>query len=103
MLECGSVVLHLDVGEGVRATAVADQHRVALRVVPRAFRFRQHAHEPAIAVVSLAGRDALRDNRRLRVLADVDHLGARISLLLSVDVSYRVKFDSRVIAHTTYA
>src|SRR5947207_4307660 len=28
MLQSGSVILHLDVGEGVRATVVADQHRV---------------------------------------------------------------------------
>src|SRR3546814_3537840 len=36
VLDGGAGVIHLDVGEGVRATALADQQRVALGVVARA-------------------------------------------------------------------
>ena len=91
MLEGRGVVLDLDVGEGVRAALVADQHRVALGVVTRTFRFRKHAHQAAVAVVALAGGNALRHDRRLRVLADVDHLGAGVGLLLSIHYCDRVE------------
>src|SRR5256714_14939940 len=55
VLEGGGVVLHLDVWESVSAAPVANQHRVALRIVARPFRFRKHAHESTVAVVAFAG------------------------------------------------
>src|SRR5574340_1022116 len=68
----------LDVGEGVRRAAVADQEGVALRVVARALRALQHLDEAAVGVAPAPGRDALGDDRALRVAADVDHLGAGV-------------------------
>ena len=63
VLDRRRVVADLDVRERVRAAAVADEHRVALRVVARARRLRQHLHAAAIRVVALARRDSLRDDR----------------------------------------
>ena len=64
VLDPGRGVAHLDIGHGVGAAAVADQQRVALRVVARALGPRLHPHEAAIGVLAAPGRDALRDDRR---------------------------------------
>src|SRR5262249_895993 len=57
---CGAV-LDLEIREGVRAALVADQQRVALRVVARAAGAFRDLHQPAIRVLSMPGRDAFRD------------------------------------------
>src|SRR5688500_14950698 len=44
-------VQHLDVGEGVRAALVAEQQRVALRVVARVLRVLADADEAAVGVL----------------------------------------------------
>src|ERR671937_1418124 len=51
VLDARRVVHHLDVGEGVRARAAADEHRVALRVVARALGPGQDLDEAAVRVV----------------------------------------------------
>src|SRR5205823_10994413 len=94
----GRRIAHFDVGHRVRAAAVADQQRVALGVVARALGPRLHAHETAIGVLPAAGRNALRDDRRTRVLADMDHLGPGIGLLAIVRDRNRVELADRVVA-----
>src|SRR5688572_27506254 len=74
-------VFHFDVRIGVRAAALADEQRVALRVVARAFGAALDLYQAAIGVLPAAGADALADDLRLRALADVDHLGAGVGLL----------------------
>src|SRR5215208_3459050 len=54
VLDARGVVHHLDVGEGVRARAAADEHRVALRVVARALRPGEDLDQAAVGVVRLA-------------------------------------------------
>src|SRR6266851_4774733 len=49
------------------AAAIADEQRVALRVVARALRFRQDLDETAIGVLPTPGRDTLGDYRRAGV------------------------------------
>src|SRR6266513_3555477 len=98
VLEGRGVVLNLDVGERVRAALVANEHRVALRVVARTRSLWQHAHQSAVAVVAFASRDSFRDDRRLRVLADVDHLRASVRLLLSVDDGDGIELADRVVS-----
>ena len=61
------VVVHVDVGEGVRATFGAQQERIARRVVARAVCTGRHAHLSAISVLTLPGRDAFRDDCRAGV------------------------------------
>ena len=98
VLDLGRAVLDLDVGHGVGAAAVADQHRVALGVVARVVGALQHPHQAAIGVVAAAGGDALGDDPRAGVLADVDHLGAGVGLLVVVGQRDRVELADRVVA-----
>src|SRR5919199_946585 len=51
VLDARRVVHHLDVGEGVRAAAASDEHRVALRVVARALGAGENLHQPPVGVV----------------------------------------------------
>src|SRR5690606_12238664 len=77
----GRFVLAFDVREGVGATAVADQQRVALGKVARTFRTRAEFHQPAVGVGAPSCRDALGNDGALGVFAKVDHLGAGVGLL----------------------
>src|SRR3954451_23137779 len=54
--------------------------------------------EPAIGVLRLAGGDALGDDAARRVLAEMDHLGARVDLLIAVRDRDRVEFTTRIVA-----
>ena len=85
-------------GKRVRPAVRADQHRIALRIVARVLGLRHHLHQAAITVVRFAGRNSLRDDRRLRVLAEVDHLRAGVGLLRVVRQRDRVKFADRIVA-----
>ncbi len=99
---CGRV-LHLDVGECVRAGVAAEQERVALGVVPGAFGRAHDLHEPAVGVLSVTGRDRLGDDGAAGVLADVDHLGAGVGLLVVGGEGDRVELADRVVALKDYA
>src|SRR3954452_16129296 len=61
MLDAGRGVAHLDIGNGMRAAAVADQQRVALRVVARPLAPRLYPDQTAIGVLAAPGRNTLRD------------------------------------------
>src|SRR5690606_13222416 len=61
VLDARRALARFDVRKRVRAAAIAYQQRIALRVVPRAFRRRHDPHEAAIRVLPVARRDALRD------------------------------------------
>src|SRR5690606_6382962 len=84
-------VLHLDVGEGVRAALLADQQAVALGVVARALGAGGDLDQAAVGVLAAAGADALADDLALGALADVDHLGAGVGLLAVVGERDRVE------------
>jgi len=62
-------ILHLEIRKGVRAALAAQQHGVALRIVARALRPRQDLHHAAVAVLAVAGGNALGNDGRARVLA----------------------------------
>src|SRR3546814_36643 len=64
MLDPGRAVLAFDIGEGVRAAAVADEQAVALGVVTRPLRLRRHADESAVGVLRASRRNALRASGR---------------------------------------
>src|SRR3546814_9519425 len=91
LLDGGAGVLHLDVGEGVRAAFLADEQRVALGVVARAVGGSRHLDQAAVGVLAAAGADALADDLALGALADVDHLGAGVGLLAVVGERDRVE------------
>src|SRR5690606_25073414 len=91
-------VAHLQIGERVRAATIAHEQRVALREVTGVRRFRQDLHEPAIAILAVAGGDAFGDDRAARVRADVNHLRPGVSLLIVVRDRDRVELADRVLA-----
>ena len=98
MLDHGTGVATLDVGEGVRRAAITDQQGIALRVVARPVRARAHAHQSAIGVGTAPGGNPLGDNRGFTVLAQVDHLGAGVRLLPIVGQGHGVELSDAVLA-----
>src|SRR3954454_10835472 len=84
VLEQSGGVLCLDVGHRVRAALVADQERIARREIARAGRLAVRGHEAPIGVLGTSRRDALGDDTAGGVLAQVQHLGAGIDLLITV-------------------
>src|SRR5580704_11401332 len=57
-----------------------------------------HADEAAIGVLRLPRTDAFRDDPRARVLAQMDHLGAGVGLLIVIRDGDRIELADRVIA-----
>src|SRR5216684_2259873 len=97
MFHAGARVPHLDVRESVGTALVADQQRVALRIVARPGGTLHDLHLPSIGVLAVTGRDAFGDDSAARVLADVDHLGPGVGLLVVVGKSNRVELAHRVL------
>ncbi len=79
------------------ATLVAEEHGVALSVIPCILGFGHDFHQAAISVLAEAGADAFADDRALGVLADVDHLGTGIGLLAVFGKSDGVEFADGVV------
>ena len=98
MLDDRGAVLRLHHRERVGLALLADQHRVALRMVPAVLRVRQDLHQAAIRVVGLARGNSLRHDRASRVVADVDHLRAGIGLHPVVRQRDGVKLADRIFA-----
>src|SRR5438552_6793728 len=103
MLNSRGGVLDFKVWKCVGAAFVADQKRVALRVVTSIFSALQNLHHSAIRILSVAGRNSFRNDRAPGVLADVDHLCAGIGLLIIVGYRNGVERAGRVISHQNAA
>ena len=82
----------------MRAAPVADQQRVALRVIACALRPLPDLHQAPVGVLSPAGRNAFGDDGALGVAAEVDHLRAGVGLLPVVGHRHRVELANRVVA-----
>ncbi len=82
----------------MRAALVADQERVAIGEVAGAGRLAVGRDHAAIGRVGFTGRDALSDDLRGRVLAEMDHLGAAIDLLRAIRDRDRVELAARAVA-----
>src|SRR3990172_146686 len=91
-------VLDLNVRKGVGAAPVADEERVALRVVPRVPGTLLDLHQTPVSVLAVAGGDALGDDGAPGVLPDVDHLGPGVRLLVVVGHRDRVELPDRIIS-----
>src|SRR5688572_4323408 len=97
VLDLRARVADFEIGKRVRAALVADEQRVALRVVTGALGLLRNPHLAAIRVLPSAGRDPLRDDRALGVLPEVDHLRAGIGLLHVVRRGDRVELADGVV------
>ena len=82
----------------MRTGVAAEEQRVALGVVPGALGRAQHLHEPPVGVLPVTGGDRLGDDGAAGVLADVDHLGAGVGLLMVGGEGDGVELADRVVA-----
>ena len=83
----------------MRPALVAQQQRIALaEVAGSRWRSCITLHQAAIGVLPVAGGDALRHDRALGVLAEVDHLGAGVGLLTMIGHGHGVEFAHRIVA-----
>src|SRR5271170_3314219 len=103
MLDARRFVFHFDVWKRVRAAFIANEHRIALRKIPRVRRGLLDFYEAAITVLSASGGNAFRDNRAARVLADVRHLRAGVGLLIIVHDGNGIKFADGIVAEQNAA
>ena len=98
MLDRRTGIVDLDIRKGARAALVADQHRIATRIIARTGGDGRDPYQPAVAVIGVSGRDALADDGAAGVFADMYHLGAGVGLLAVVGQRHRIKFADRIIA-----
>ena len=97
MLHLGRRVADFNVGNGVGPALVPDEKGVALGEVLGPVGGWVDLHQSPVGVLAVSGRDALGDDGALGVLADVDHLGAGVGLLVVVDQGHRVELAHRVV------
>ena len=81
----------------MRSTLVTDQQAVTLGKVSRMRGFLVGGDKTAIGIVGTPGRDALGDNPRGGILAQMNHLGAAIDLLATIGNGNRVEFANRIV------
>src|SRR5258705_364518 len=74
------------------------QQRIARRKVARAGRLAMRGDKAAIGVLRHAGGDALGDDPAGGVLAEMNHLGAGIDLLVTVRNRDRIELAARIVA-----
>ena len=98
MFDDGAFVLAFDVGHRVGAASVADEERIALGEVPRPFGLGRYADQSPVGLIGAAGGNALGDDPRRRVFAQMDHLGAGVGLLVVVGDGDGIEFPHRVVA-----
>ena len=80
----GRFVLYVSVRERVRAAGRTEQEAVALAVVARALGPGRNLHQSAVAILAMPGGDAFRYNRTACIPSQMNHLRARIRLLVIV-------------------
>ena len=98
MLQLGRRVLHLDIGDGMGAALVADEQGVALGKVLGSGGAGHNFDQAPVSVLALTGGDTLGDDGAAGVLAQVNHLGAGVGLLVVVDQGHRVKLADGIVA-----
>src|SRR5438552_1538924 len=98
VLHLGRRLLDLDVRERERGARGPDQEGVALGVVPGVRRALVDLYATAVGVPSVPGGDALRDDRAPGVLPDMQHLRARVGLLVVVRERHGVELTYGVVA-----
>src|SRR4051794_18769892 len=80
------------------AAFVADQQRIARGEIARASRFTVRGDEATIGILRDARRNSLGDDPAGGVVAEMDHLGAGIDLLVAVGDRDRIELAARIVA-----
>src|SRR5439155_5083922 len=94
----GGRLLDLAVRERERGARRTDQEGVALAVIARVRRTLVDLHPAAVRVPAVSGGDAFGDDRAAGVLPDVEHLRARVGLLVVVHERDGVELAHGVVA-----
>src|SRR5688500_7627503 len=82
----------------MRAALVADEQRIALRVVPRVLRVLADPDLTAVGVLPMPCGDPLRHDRAAGVLAEMNHLRAGVGLLPVVRRGNGVELADRAVS-----
>src|SRR5262245_54296533 len=82
----------------MRTALIADEERIAVREIARAFGFAMCRHKAAIGIGGLPGGDALGDNAAHGVLAAMQQRGATIDLRVTVRDGNRRELTARIVA-----
>ena len=98
MFENARFVAALDVRPSVGTTFVTQQQRVALRIVTRVLGFGGNPHQTTITILTMTGRNTFRYDGTTGVLAQVNHFGARVGLLVVVGHGNGVELAHGVVA-----
>ena len=97
MLEDGRVVMHIHIREGMSTAVGAKEQRVARRIIAGIVGCCGSSYQSAIGVLGVSGRDALRNDGRLGVTPDVNHLCTGVSLLIVVGDGHRIELGLRIV------
>ncbi len=103
MLKLDGTVRGFNIRKGVGATFVANQHAVTLTVIPGIGRALEHLDLAPVTVAGMISANALGNDAGACVFADVDHLGSRIGLHVSVGQRYRVELPDGIISQQNTA
>ena len=98
MFQYRRLVADFDIRPCVGAAFVAEQQRVALRVVTCSCSVFRDVYQSAVAVLAVSGRDAFGDDGAVGVLAEMYHLGPGVGLLVVVGNGHGVELRRRVVA-----
>ena len=98
MFDSRARIADFEIGEGMRAASVAHEQGITLAVVPGSDGFWADLDESAITLFGMAGTDAFRDDRTLRISPDVNHLGTGVGLLSVIRHGDRVELTDGFLA-----
>ena len=82
----------------MRTAPVADQQRVALRIIACIFSLLRHFDQTPVAVLAHARRDPFADDPAARIASQVDHLRTGVGLLAVIRHSHRIELADRIVA-----
>src|SRR5690606_21903586 len=82
--------------------ALSNQHTLALGKITGMIGLGTHSYQTSVAVLTVPGRDTLRDNPAAGISAQVNHFSAGIGNLFAFSHSYAVKFPIAVITLKDY-
>src|SRR6185369_10346238 len=91
VLYLGGVVQDFQVRKCVRPALIAEEKRIALRIISRAAGALHHLHEPAVGILPVSRRNTFGDNRAPGVFPHVDHLRPGVGLLVVIGEGDRIE------------
>src|SRR6266536_1095790 len=80
------------------AALIAQEERIALRVISRSRSSLQDLDHPSVGILSVTRRDPFGDDRASGVLPDVDHFRPGVGLLVIVGHRDGIEFPNGVVS-----